>query len=225
MRFSFSVILVCFFIFSCKIDDKKSDIIKEDYFLAANQSHPTYSTFKSTVASEKARLKKRSALEKSEYFYRLINEDIYKYWNGTTWDFNGTTQQPKNGNIACGYFITNTLTDLGFKISRVKLAQAASSKIINELCKDVKNYAIFEDLEQYLKNQPDQSVFIVGLDFHTGYILKDKTGLYFLHSNYIDRKGVMKESIQTSYALKSSKTFMIGNLTKNQKLLNEWINN
>lgn len=85
MRFSFSVILVCFFIFSCKIDDKKSDIIKEDYFLAANQSHPTYSTFKSTVASEKARLKKRSALKKSEYFYRLINEDIYKYWNGTTW--------------------------------------------------------------------------------------------------------------------------------------------
>lgn len=114
---------------------------------------------------------------------------------------------------------------MGFKISRVKLAQAASSKIINELCKEVKNYAKFEDLEQYLKNQPDQSVFIVGLDFHTGYILKDKTGLYFLHSNYIDRKGVMKESIQTSYALKSSKTFMIGNLTKNEKLLNEWINN
>jgi hypothetical protein len=138
------------------------------------------------------------------------------------WNFNGDTQKPGEGRIACGYFVANTLADLGFKIQRTKLAQAVSSEMINTLCTDIHRFAAFEKLQKYLSVQPCQSVYIIGLDFHIGYILKDSSGLYFLHSIYIYNEGVLKEKVEESLALKSNKTFMIGSLTGNVKLLRDW---
>lgn len=133
------------------------------------------------------------------------------------------TRTPHKGEIACGYFVTNTLADLGFKIERIKLAQCASGDMIKVLCSDIKTFSGIKKFEAYMEKQPVNSVFIVGLDFHTGYIVKDATGSYFLHSNYIRRKGVMKEKIGESAALAKNKFFMIGSLTENRKLLEKWV--
>jgi hypothetical protein len=159
----------------------------------------------------------------SDFLFKTINQGITYYWTGTPWDFNGTTRQPQKGTIACGYFITNVLSDLGFNIQRIKLAQQASSAMIEQLTVDVKRLRSIEELNAYLDAQPINSVFIAGLDFHTGFILKAKDGCYFLHANYINKEGVIKEKIETSAALKSSKSFMIGNLTANTALLDSWI--
>src|SRR5690606_26228730 len=131
--------------------------------------------------------------EAKKFLFEIYNISIPKYWIGTKWDFNGTTRKPNEGTIACGYFVTNILADLGFKIERVKLAQAVSSKMINELCVNIKRFADFNKLKEYIKNQPNYSIFIIGLDYHTGYILKSENKIYFLHSNYIDKEGVVKE--------------------------------
>lgn len=157
------------------------------------------------------------------YLFDLLNTAIPDYWIGTKWDFNGVTRQPKNGTIACGYFITNTLTDIGFEIQRIKLAQAPSSKMINALCINIKRFSAFEQLMSYLSQQPDNSIFIIGLDFHTGYLLKKTDDIFFLHSNYIAKVGVVKEKIQSSIALRQNKNFMIGNLTENTALIKQWI--
>lgn len=165
-------------------------------------------------------LKKLSFSEKKKRFFTFINKDIPSYWTGTKWDFNGVTRTPQNGEISCGYFVTNTLKDFGMKLKRIWLAQQASSVMIKELCakNSVKRYSKISQVKNYLKNQGEKEVFIVGLDFHTGYIIKDGSKYYFLHSNFINREGVMKENINESRALLSSKTFMIGSLTQNDKL-------
>jgi hypothetical protein len=92
--------------------------------------------------------------------------------------------------------------------------------MIKELCEtsSINRYSTLVQMKDYLKKQDEKEVFIVGLDFHTGYIIKEGDDFYFLHSNYINRKGVMKEKVDDSKALKNSNLYMIGSLTQNSNL-------
>jgi hypothetical protein len=195
----------------------------EKITLQANQQ-PTisYEDFLKEVKAKREKLKDQPLTDAKKYFFTLINDKIPAYWAGTPWDFNGVTRKPGEGKIACGYFITNTLTDLGFEIERVKLAQAASSVLIKATCTNIKNYNDFDDLTAYLNKADNYSVFIVGLDFHTGYITKEKNDCYFIHSNYIGSKGVTKEKIQDSKALNASKTWMIGSISAHDDFIKNW---
>ncbi len=184
-----------------------------------------YTEFKKNVNDHKSLLIKHPTKDISNYLFKLIDEDIYNYWTGTPWAFYGTTQQPKTGSIACGYFVTNTLTDLGFRINRIGLAEVASGNMIKKLCVGIKSFYSVDKLNSYLAAQPINSVFIIGLDFHTGYVVKTATGCYFFHSNYINKAGVTKEKIDASQALSTNKFFMIGSLTANEKLLRKWVAN
>ena len=184
-----------------------------------------YSEFKKTVNTNKNLLVKHPAKDIRSYLFKLIDEDIYAYWAGTPWEFYGTTQQPKTGSIACGYFVTNTLTDLGFKIDRVGLAEVASGVMIKKLCVGIESFNSLKKLNGYLAEQPVNSIFIIGLDFHTGYVVKTATNCYFFHSSYIKKGGVIMETINTSPALSTNKFFMIGSLTANENLLRKWVGN
>lgn len=157
---------------------------------------------------------------KEKRFFHFINKDVPHYWIGTKWDFNGTTRTPQKGEIACGYFVTNVLSDFGLKIRRTYLAQQPSSKMIKEICdkKSIQRFSDFQKLLSYLSRAKEQEIFIIGLDYHTGFIIKNGEDFYFLHSNFVHRKGVVKEKIQKSATLRSSKSFMIGSLTQNTTL-------
>lgn len=157
-------------------------------------------------------INKKSEEEKKNYLFQFINYDVPNYWTSTPWSFNGTSREPQKGTIACGYFVTNTLTDFGFDINRTYLAQQASSVMIKKLCKDIKYFSKRQDLDTYILSKDKNQVYIVGLDFHTGLITRENKDTYFIHSNYIKNKGVVKELTQTSQALNASKTFMIGTL-------------
>lgn len=181
-----------------------------------------YEDFKNEIKKRKSSL--QDINQAKDYLFKIYNEDIPAYWTGTKWDFNGMTRTPKEGEIACGYFVTNTLTDVGFNIKRIKLAQSAASVIIKNVCGNLKRFSDFEKFKKHIAQHPDNSVFIVGLDFHTGFILKAKDEVYFLHSNYIQREGVIKEKIDESIALKASKAYSIGSLSANTELINKWMN-
>lgn len=150
--------------------------------------------------------------EKEGHFFSFINHDVPQYWTGTPWSFSGTSREPQKGTIACGYFVTNTLSDYGFNINRTYLAQQASSVMIKKLCKDIQHFNKRQDLEKYILSKDKNQVYLVGLDFHTGYITRENRDTYFIHSNYIQNKGVVKELTKNSQALNASKTFMIGTL-------------
>lgn len=159
-----------------------------------------------------AKIQQKNKEEKSQYFFKYINSEITEYWQNTPWTFGGTSREPQKGSIACGYFVTNILSDYGFDIKRAYLAQQASSVMIKQLCTDIKYFSKREDLENYILNKEKNQVYIVGLDFHTGFVTRENKDMYFIHSNYINKQGVVKENTTTSKALNASKTFMIGNL-------------
>lgn len=200
------VVLLSLFQFSCR------ETISDDETAEKVQLKP-YTELKEELKSFKG-----DVGEKQERFFTFINTDVPNYWIGTKWDFNGTTRTPQNGTIACGYFVTTVLDDFGIKLKRIQLAQQVSSLMITTLCepKSIKRFSKIEQVETYLNGRNDHEIFIVGLDFHTGFIIKDKAKLYFLHSNYIQKEGVVKEEIRNSRALLSSKSFMIGSVSKKE---------
>lgn len=171
-----------------------------------------------TELKEELKNLKGNVPEKQERFFTFINTDVPNYWIGTKWDFNGTTRTPQNGTIACGYFVTTILDDFGIKLKRTQLAQQVSSVMITTLCesKSIKRFCKIEQVETYLNGRNTEEIFIVGLDFHTGFIIKDNAKLYFLHSNYIGKEGVVKEEIRNSKALLNSKSFMIGSVSQKE---------
>ena len=114
--------------------------------------------------------------------------------------------------MACGYFVTNVLKNYSFNIKASFLAQQASSVMIKQLCTEVKHFSKVSDLEKYILSKDKNQVYIVGLDFHTGFITRENKDTYFIHSNYINNEGVVKEKTKNSRALNFSKSFMIGNL-------------
>lgn len=181
----------------------------------------SYESFLQQLKKEKADTKNTTNARLR--LYDCISQQMPAYWIGTGWDFNGTTRIPQQGNIACGYFVTTVLQDAGFKINRAKLAQQVSSVMIKQLTKNIASFSSMPGLKNYITAQGNYSIFIIGLDFHTGFIIKDKTGIYFFHSNYINRQGVVMEALQNSLALKSSKSFMIGSLSANDGLLKQWL--
>lgn len=159
-----------------------------------------------------------------DYLYHTLTDSVFAYWYGTTWDFNGITEKPRKGKIACGYFVTTTLEHCGFTLPRVKLAQQAASVIIRTLCpkKSIKTFNQLEKLKQYLDTQPE-GVYIVGLDTHVGYLWNTPENLHFVHASYSGNKQVSKELWNESIVLGKSKLFVVGNLLENMNLMNHWI--
>lgn len=220
VRIMFTFGLTIIFLISC---NKNNNVFENVEKNPIEKERVNYEEFKSLIQDKKYEFKNKTCKEINDYLFEQLDKEMYYYWKDTKWDFNGVTQIPKDGSIACGYFVTTVLRDFGFNIQRVRLAQAASSIMINELCTNIKKFSSIDKLQDYLKTQPDKLVYIIGLDFHTGFILKDKSGIYFFHSSYVERKGVVKEKISESKALSDSKTFMIGSITDNKNLLKKWI--
>lgn len=196
----------------------------------------SYTTTKNKVNQDRNSLKKIyvSSTDKTatlnsistKFTNHLIN-DIIPHWYETKWSFDGYTETPKKGTIACGYFVSTTLRDVGLNINRFKMAQKSpleEAKIVacgNEVI-TLKNKSKLE-LKNYFTSKKD-GVYFIGLDFHVGYIYKQGTNVYFIHSNYIENKGVMKEKIEDSKAIISD-VYYISDITHNPKLVTKWLGN
>lgn len=158
------------------------------------------------------------------YVERTLGDSIFYYWYGTAYDFNGITQQPKQGKIACGYFVTTTLQQMGFSIPRVALAQQAASVILNSLCtpESIKIYQSLTALKKHMDAQP-QGLYLIGLDTHVGYLWKTERELYMVHSSQSGNNQVSRERWDQSTVLSRSKAFYVGDLLGNERLMETWV--
>jgi hypothetical protein len=180
-------------------------------------------------AIKKANRKKWETLPKTtqeKIFSEAVVQTIIPAWIGTPWDFNGITEVPQIGKIACGYFVTTVLRDAGVELERIKLAQAASQKIITTLTlkQDIKmccNKPIASFIA-LIKNN-GYGLYVVGLDNHTGFIYNDGTQVYFIHSTFVGTRNVQKEIAATSKVLITSKYKIVGKLSGNEELLRKWV--
>lgn len=170
--------------------------------------------------------KKKLIKKARDHFYSTITDSIFMYWYGTEWDFNGITQKPREGNIACGYFVTTTLSHCGLKVERAHLAQQPASNIIKTVCKEstIKTFSNgnLKGLMKHMKNSKD-GLFIIGLDNHVGFVDKRDTALYMIHSSGMSPFEVTIERMEESNPIIRSQLHMVGSITENDDLFVKWI--
>lgn len=164
--------------------------------------------------------------EKEKIFTAAVTSTIIPNWLGTAWDFNGVSETPQQGAIACGYFVTTVLRDAGLPVARIKLAQCASEQMITTLVqpKYVQRFSNI-DIVVFVKNVQSQGygLYIVGLDNHTGFIFNDGTEVYFIHSSIMGTRNVQQEKALTSLVLLQSKYKVLGKISADEKVLSKWI--
>jgi len=162
--------------------------------------------------------------EARSFIIAKMTQEILPSWYGTNWDFNGTTTTPKKGSIACGYFVTTTLEDAGFKIPRVKWAQMASEKMITSCTQSIKRFSgkEMEEVEKWLLAQED-ALYIVGLDNHTGFVYKSGKEVRFIHSSPVTQcKGVANEKATDHNPLSVSGYRVFGKLFTDE-MIKKWL--
>ncbi len=99
----------------------------------------------------------------SDLLFVTLIDSIFPAWYDTPWDFNGISNVPGEGEIACGYFVSTTLKHAGFNLNRYKLAQQGANEIATAICgkSNLKRYASSQEIVMDLLAQGE------------GYILSD----------------------------------------------------
>lgn len=225
---------------------KPSLITQSQLPVSATRSNPTpspvdardYSTLRRKLDHERTALwtayrRAKTVSERETILNRAresmvssVHRDVFPNWYGTQWDFYGTTETPGKGQIACGYFVTTVLRDVGLKVERNRLAQQASENIILSLT----NNSHTKRFRQVPINTFVDSIrrwgtglYVVGLDNHVGFILNDSGDVYFIHSSYADPFSVVKERASESSILSASRYRVLGNLSEDDELILKWL--
>ena len=148
--------------------------------------------------------------------HKELIESVFPSWYNTPWDYNGYSNTPRQGVIACGYFVSTTLKHIGFKLNRYDIAKMYSSAIVRVLChNDYATMYNFDDFTLHCSQLPD-GLYILGLSNHVGFLSIESGQSFFIHSDYSSEKGVRKELIHDSFALQNSTSFWVGNFSNHQ---------
>lgn len=211
-----------FIVTSCQPNDL--DAAQENKYdtLSNEQIQVVYQNQVNIIKKEKNSITNLDSLR--TYLHFKLTNEIFPAWYGTEWDYNGYSNFPRKGQIACGYFVSTTLKHIGINVNRFDLAKKYSSSIVRTLTEKSTTFNTIEQLFAFLKDEKDD-IFVVGLSNHVGFIEKKAGKTYFIHANYMGPNGVEKEIAQESIPLNSSDVFVIGNLTGNHDLLKKWKNN
>jgi hypothetical protein len=155
-----------------------------------------------------------------------IGRNLAPFWYGTPWDFNGTSQTPGQGCIACGYFVSTLLKHSGMNVERVRLAQQASQNIILTLTAApylYKGHGMRLEAFAAKIKALGPGLSIVGLDNHVGILWHDGSELWFLHSTVAETRDVIKERASESRVLANSKYRIAGQITADPALIEAWL--
>lgn len=196
-------------------DSIKADIVKKKTALGIR--------YKNANSIDKSKI----LTEANSLFTNSLLNQIIPHWYGTKWDYNGYTNVPKSGLIACGYFVSTPLKHMGFNLNRYKLAQTYSLQAVKVLQgSDVINLTGKgqDSLVNYLL-AGDDGFYAIGLDHHIGFACKWKNEAYFIHSNNRWPGTVCIEKASETLHLRFSNALVLAKLSNNNFFLRKWILN
>lgn len=156
---------------------------------------------------------------------KIVNS-LLPFWYGTAWDFNGITDTPGTGKIACGYLVSTVLKHCGFNLNRYTLAQQSAWNEARtlQMSDKVKYFeGDYENFAQKFKEVYGDGLYLVGMDYHVGLLLLRKGELLFIHSSYIPPAEAVMEKIALSPAFHATRGYHIAEITTNLKLLKKWV--
>ena len=159
-------------------------------------------------------------------FLEMLLPDMMSCWLGTPWDFNGTSETPGEGNIACGYFVATLLRDAGFRVHRYRLARQPSQNILRTFLPSselsLRVGVPYPDYASELR-QMEPGIRIVGLDTHVGFIVGRAGAFRFVHSSGSEPWCVVDESEEDATVLERSNYRVQGSLTANPAVIRKWL--
>ena len=206
------------------------------YYHYWNYTPSKYKALKTDVANKKAEFQDRYAAAQDDlaivkpaiaaYLTRSFDEQFAPFWYGTSYNFYGTTTTPGRGKIACGYFVTTVLSDMGVPLNRVALAECASEKMILALVAPtaVKRFSK-APIETFVKSIRDsgEGLYLTGLDTHTGFILNRNNRITFIHSSGRYPFCVLSEDALSSIALGKSAYRVLAKITDDDVFITNWL--
>ncbi|MDP2272010.1 MAG: hypothetical protein Q8N23_07625 [Archangium sp.] len=154
-----------------------------------------------------------------------FENSAFPAWKGTTWNFYGTTITPREGTIACGYYVTTVLEQAGFHLQRVRLAQQASAYVVSTLARGTRVEWIrpagnAEAVEE-IRHRFGDGLFVIGFDYHVGFLRLEGERAAFCHSSFIDPGSVTCEDPVPSGAF-VSRTYVVADAL-NDQVLEDWL--
>ena len=182
---------------------------------------------KRVALAKEAQKDRATALTKArQVLLSYLEHAAFPAWEGTVWDFNGTSTTPGEGVIACGYYVSTVLVQAGVKVERVRLAQQASMFIVTTLARGSKVERLTpkdnaEALDQIRDRFPHAELVVIGFDYHVGFLRLTKDGAAFCHSSYLEPGGVTCEDPVASGAF-ASKLYVVADAL-NDQLLDDWL--
>lgn len=226
-------LLLCIFFLSLLSCTSKSQVVLEEQE-TAEVVMPSYEDIKQGTLEKRDAFRVRyqteknkdSVLVEAQKYLLAVSDDYFRSWYGTPWTFHGHSRIPKEGSIACGYFVTTTLQDMGFNIPRIKWAQQTSEYLVKKVSTDIKRFykKPMQEIVDYIASKGN-GLYIVGLDSHVGYIYCMDGKMSFVHANYYRPNiGVMSESLIGRNPLNDSKYKVIGRIF-DKEMVKNWILN
>ena len=111
-----------------------------------------------------------------------------------------------SGTLPNSEFLSATLGLMGFE------APTTPYVVLDNFTRSYAELYSFEDLIGFLSAKPDGSVFIIGLDFQTGFIRKEDNLLTYLSN--VSGSPLRSEPLETTDTLKDGNLFVIGDLSE-----------
>ena len=168
-----------------------------------------------------------TALNKARQLWlKSLDMTVFPAWEGTPWSFYGNSWAPRQGSIACGYFVTTALFDTGLRLQRTLLAKQGSEKLIKNLTTEdhITRYRHISQADFVRRvSALGPGLYVVGLDFHVAFLrVREGGAVQVVHASWISPAKVIREAADSSPAL-GSKYRVVGKLSADDNLLKAWL--
>ena len=144
-----------------------------------------------------------------------LTHRLARRWLGTRWGLGAPqTRTPGAGKINCGTFVGTVLRDAGFVVDVDRLQRQPSQLIIASFvgAPRIRKWSN-ASMERFLADvrRMGPGLFIIGLDFHVGFLIQTGDDLRFVHASYVT-KTVVDEPAADARPIADSKYRVVGKL-------------
>lgn len=171
------------------------------------------------------RAERRVALKKLEHSLLARIDQLHKGWLETRWGLGRPqTAVPQAGKVNCGMFVARVLQHAGFRLDVWKfIRQAASDAIRSVAPKRLRRHFSNTPMKKFLARvrKMGPGLFVIGLDFHIGFLRQTDDDLRFVHASYID-KLVLDEPAATAEPIVTSRYRVVGKILQ-PNMLQAWL--
>jgi len=217
-----------------QIETPSSDEVLKTYLEIKKTIREDHQRFCSRYNLSTTKTEKETVTEEAKsYLIKSMLGDIVPAWKRTDWTFNGYSDYPRRGSIACGWFIQRVLEHLDFTFDkkhtrRPYFAQNWPIEMVNGLDNRSWNFpdstSECNTIDDHIATL-EEDIYIIGFarsindpGGHIGFLITSSSGPFILHSL------MQVECTPTSENLyyKSSDFFYLGKVF-NDRVMKCWL--